>query len=198
MRLGRRVEFDVPCNWKFYVENLKDAQHVASVHHRSINAYASPGKYWREQQRTTGNVLSTFMSYPGSAALLAGDSGFPPIASLEADRLGTTAPLVFPNLYISCTTDCAWYIVVHPVAADRSRVEQGALFPRAVFDRPDFDEVAGRYFRRLDMTQEEDNDICARQHRGVASPYHRAGRYATRERLVRHTVNWILDRVLDP
>jgi choline monooxygenase len=198
MRLGRRVEFDVPCNWKFYVENLKDAQHVTTVHRRSINTYASPGKYRREQQRTIGNVLSTFMGYPGSAALLAGDSGFPPIAGLEADRLGTTAPLVFPNLYISCTVDCAWYIAVHPVAVDRSRVEQGALFPRAVFDRPDFDEVAGRYFRRLDMTQEEDNDICARQHRGVASPYHRAGRYATRERLVRHTVNWILDRVLDP
>lgn len=48
------------------------------------------------------------------------------------------------------------------------------------------------------MTQAEDNKICAEQHRGVASPYHRPGRYAVRERLVHHTVNWILDRVLDP
>ena len=32
MRIARRLDFDVACNWKFYVENLKDAQHVATVH----------------------------------------------------------------------------------------------------------------------------------------------------------------------
>jgi phenylpropionate dioxygenase-like ring-hydroxylating dioxygenase large terminal subunit len=198
MRLGRRLDFDVACNWKFYVENLKDAHHVASVHARSINAYASTTKYWREVQATTGNVVSTFMGFPGSAALLRGEQGFPEIESLKGHTPGTVAPLIFPNMYLSCTMDCAWYIVVHPVAVDRCRVEQGAVFPASVFDRPDFREIAPRYYRRFDMTQAEDNEICELQHRGLLSPYAVQGRYSARERLVHKTVNWILDRVLAP
>jgi choline monooxygenase len=198
MTIGRRLDFDVACNWKFYVENLKDAHHVATVHARSINAYASTKKYWREVQPTTGNVVSTFMGYPGTAALLQGERGFPMIESLKDQTLGTVAPLIFPNMYLSCTIDCAWYIIVHPVAVDRCRVEQGAIFPRGVFDLPDFDDIAPRYFRRFDMTQAEDNEICELQHRGVLSPYAVQGRYSARERLVHKTVNWILDRVLAP
>jgi hypothetical protein len=138
------------------------------------------------------------MGYPGSAALLKGDEGFPRIATLDPEKIGTTAPFVFPNLYISCTVDCAWYIAVDPVAVDRIRLEQGALFPKAVFDRPDFTEILPRYFERLDMTQAEDNEICTLQHRGLSSPFSTPGRYSAKEALVHKTVNWILDRVIDP
>ena len=138
------------------------------------------------------------MGYPGSAALLKGDTGFPMIAGLEETTAGTTAPLIFPGTYISCTTDCAWYLNVNPVAVDRITLEQGALFPRETVARSDFAEVAPKYFRRFDMTQAEDNEICELQHRGLSSPLSRAGRYSTKEALVHQTVNWILDRVLDP
>ena len=195
--LARRLEYDVECNWKFYVENLKDALHVATVHGNSISRYASPTKYWREVQATRGNVVSTFMGYPGSAALLKGDTGFPMITSLDAASAGTTAPLVFPGTYISCTVDCAWYLNVNPVDVGHIKLEQGALFPRETVARPDFAEVAQKYFRRFDMTQAEDNEICELQHRGLSSPLSRAGRYSTKEALVHQTVNWILDRVLD-
>ncbi|MGE0724039.1 MAG: aromatic ring-hydroxylating dioxygenase subunit alpha [Alphaproteobacteria bacterium] len=194
--LARRLDFDVPCNWKFYVENLKDAQHVQTVHKASISQYASPRKYWRAVQETGDGVLSTFMSYPGSAALLKGDSGFPAIGTLDERTMGTTAPLILPGTYLSCTTDCAWYVHVDPVAVDRIRLEQGALFPRETVARPDFEEVVQRYFRRLDMTQAEDNEVCALQHRGVASPFATPGRYAVKEALVHRIHNWILDRVL--
>lgn len=198
MRIARRLDFDVACNWKIYVENLKDAHHVATVHARSINAYASTRKYWREVQATTGNLVSTFMGYPGTAALLHGDTGFPTIESLKDHTPGTTAPLIFPNMYLSCTTDCAWYIIVHPVEVDRCRVEQGAMFPQAVLQRADFQDLLPRYLSRFDMTQSEDNEICELQHRGLLSPEARSGRYSARECLVHCTVNWILDRVLDP
>ena len=100
-------------------------------------------------------------------------------------------------MYLSCTTDCAWYIIVHPIAVDRCRVEQGAMFPKAVFERADLQEVLPRYLARFDMTQAEDNEICELQHRGLLSPEARQGRYSAREALVHRTVNWILDRVLD-
>ena len=197
MATGRRVEFDVPCNWKFYVENLKDAQHVTTVHRNSIASYAPVGKFWRGVQETHGNLVSTFMGYPASAMRFPTDEGFPPIRGLDMSKAGTTAPLIFPNLYISCTVDGAWYIHVNPVAPDRMTLEQGALFPAESLARPDRDEVLPRYFRRLDMTQAEDNEICALQHKGVSSPLARPGRYSTKEALVHKTHNWILDRVLD-
>lgn len=197
MALGRRVEYDVACNWKFYVENLKDAMHVTTVHHDSISRYAPVGKYWRGVQETNGNLVSTFMGYPRSAMIFPDDQGFPPIRSLDTAKAGTTAPLIFPNLYISCTVDGAWYIHINPVAPDRITLEQGALFPAESLDRPDRDEVLPRYFRRLDMTQAEDNVICTLQHKGLSSPLSRPGRYSTKEALVHQTVNWILDRVLD-
>ena len=50
----------------------------------------------------------------------------------------------------------------------------------------------------FDMTQEEDNEICELQHVGLSSPFSVPGRYAAKEALVHKTVNWILDRVLDP
>ena len=84
-----------------------------------------------------------------------------------------------------------------PVQSGGPPILMGALFPRASLDRPDRDEILKRYFRRLDMTQAEDNEICTLQHRGLASPLARPGRYSTREALVHRTVNWILDRVLD-
>jgi choline monooxygenase len=196
MTLGRRLEFDVNCNWKFYVENLKDPLHVTTVHRNSISKFAPVKKYWREVQKTNGNMISTFMGYPASAMLFPDDEGFAPIKSLDMEKAGTTAPLIFPNLYVACTVDGAWYIHVNPVAADRIKLEQGALFPRESLARSDRDEVLKRYFRRLDMTQAEDNEICALQHKGLNSPLSRPGRYSTKEALVHQTVNWILDRVL--
>ncbi len=197
MTLGRRLEFDVNCNWKFYAENLKDPLHVTSVHRDSISKFAPVKKYWREVQKTNGNMISTFMGYPASAMLFGDDAGFPMIKTLDKKKAGTTAPLIFPNLYIACTIDGAWYIHVNPVAADRIRLEQGALFPRESLATPGRDEILKRYFRRLDMTQAEDNEICTLQHKGLNSPLSRPGRYSTKEALVHQTVNWILDRVLD-
>lgn len=75
---------------------------------------------------------------------------------------------------------------------------RGALFPSSVFDREDFEEIIPKYLRRFDMTQAEDNEICELQHRGLSSPYSVPGRYSVKEALVHKTVNWILDRVLDP
>jgi hypothetical protein len=129
MRLARRVEYDVACNWKFYVKNLKDAQHVTTVHARSVNPMRRPRNTCASGRRRRA-ISPAPQSGTRRAALLAGDSEFPPIHGTT----GTTVPLIFPNLYIAGTVDCAWYFVVHPVATDR--VEQGALFPQSVFDRP--------------------------------------------------------------
>ena len=62
---------------------------------------------------------------------------------------------------------------------------------------PIFEYIAKNYYKRLDITIEEDIVASERQQRGIDSPLVRPGRFSHREPLVHEIDNWILDRVLD-
>jgi choline monooxygenase len=197
MTCVRRRDHDVRCNWKIYVENAKDAEHVATVHRASINRTSPSNRVRRAVLPAGGEYVNTFMRNGVSAALLAGEQGFPKIPSLQGELAeGTMAPLIFPATYLGCTIDCAWYLNIVPLAPDRIRLETGGLFPRIITERADFAEVAQRYYRRWDTTAEEDNRVCELQQEGVGSSFATAGRLSAREELVHRIDNWVLDRVL--
>src|SRR5205814_1541826 len=105
----------------------------------------------------------------------------------------TPAPRIFPTTYIAATIDTLWYLELHPHGPDRTTLVHGACFPRAVVERPDFDEVVKNYYRRWDITIEEDNAICELQQRGLASRINGRGRFCHRERAVHEIDNWVLD-----
>jgi len=193
----RRKEYDLACNWKIYVENAKESYHIGTVHRKTINRYASAKSAGYEVQKTQGEYVSTFAWHGGSMALLQGDEGFPPIATLDQKTSGgTTAPLVYPSTYLGCTIDCAWYLEMHPLGPDRMRLIHGAMFPRPVLSRPDFEEKAASYYKRWDITIEEDNGASVLQQQGIASPFALPGRFSYREPLVHRIDNWVLDQVL--
>jgi len=199
MACTRRKEYLIECNWKLFVENAKESYHIATVHRQTINKYASARSsgYWVEDAK--GEYCITFAQHENSMALLKGDGGFPIIESLAGRREaeGTTAPLIYPSTYLACTIDCAWYLELHPLGPSRTRLIHGALFPRDRLARNDFEEVAKNYYKRWDITVEEDIVASERQQRGLDSPFARAGRFSYREPLVHVIDNWILDRVLD-
>lgn len=199
MALARRKVFDMDCNWKLFVENAKEAYHIATVHRATINQYASAkaAGYWVEE--ASGEYVISFAQHEGSMALLKGAKGFPTNESLLGRREagGTYAPLIYPSTYLACTIDCAWYLEMHPLGPDKTRLVHGALFPRDRLARPDYEEVAKNYFHRWDVTIEEDIVASERQQKGIDSPYAPPGRFSHREPLVHEIDNWILDRVLD-
>jgi choline monooxygenase len=199
MALARRKTFEMDCNWKLFVENAKESYHIATVHRATINQYASAkaAGYWVE--KATGDYVVTFAQHEGSMALLKGAKGFPIIESLEGRREagGTYAPLIYPSTYLACTIDCAWYLEMHPISANKTYMVHGALFPRDRLDRPDFEEVAKNYYQRWDITIEEDILASIRQQRGLETPFAPPGRFSHREPLVHEIDNWILDRVVD-
>src|SRR6202158_1415060 len=125
----RRRVYDMACNWKLFVENAKESYHIGTVHRATINKYASA--------RSAGSWGE-------------GAEGFPTIESLQGRREanGTYAPLVYPSTYLGCTTDCIWYLEMHPLGPDRTRMIHGALFPKSRLERPDFDELANNYYQR--------------------------------------------------
>lgn len=199
MALARRKVFDFDCNWKLFVENAKESYHIATVHRATINKYASAkaAGYWVE--KATGDYVITFAQHEGSMALLKGAKGFPTIESLTGRREGggTYAPLIYPSTYLACTIDCAWYLEMHPISANKTRMIHGALFPRDRLERPDFEEIAKNYYERWDTTIEEDILASVRQQRGLETPFGPSGRFSWREPLVHEIDNWILDRVVD-
>jgi hypothetical protein len=78
------------------------------------------------------------------------------------------------------------------------RLIHGACFPKSRLDRPDFEEIAQNYYKRWDVTIEEDIQASEWQQRGVESPLCRPGRFSHREPLVHEIDNWVLDQVIGP
>ena len=198
MGLMRRREYVMDCNWKLFVENAKESYHIKTVHKKTINQYASAktAGYWVEEAK--GEYCITFAQHEGSMALLKGAAGFPVIESLRGRREagGTYAPLIYPSTYLACTIDCAWYLELHPLGPERTRLVHGSLFPRSRRDQSDFDAIVANYYHRWDITTDEDIVASERQQRGLKSPFSVPGRFSHREPLVHVIDNWILDRVL--
>ena len=47
--IGERIEFDLPCNWKFVVENLFDIYHVTTIHAGSFGKYRDTLDYFTDE-----------------------------------------------------------------------------------------------------------------------------------------------------
>lgn len=194
----RREEYDMNCNWKFFVENAKESYHIATVHRNTINRYASARSAGYTVEETDGQYCVTFAQHEGSMALLKGAAGFPLIETLSGrEAKGTYAPLIYPSTYLACTIDTVWYLELQPMGPERTRLIHGACFPKSRVDRPDFDEIVKNYYERWDITSDEDILACELQQKGIRSPFSRAGRFSKREPLVHEIDNWILDRVLE-
>jgi choline monooxygenase len=193
----RRREFDIACNWKLFVENAMEEYHIATVHRATIQENTAMDTHGPESPR--GNSAVLYSRHPGSMALLKGDAGFPFIETLRGRPAeGTYFVLVYPSTMLGLTKDCVWYLELRPHGPGRTTLVHGACFPRKTVARPDFAEVVTRYYRRWDQTAAEDIRASEWQHRGLASPFSRPGRFSFREVLVHEIDNWILDRVLDP
>jgi choline monooxygenase len=190
----RRKEYELACNWKIYVENAMEAYHISTVHRSTLSRQKGKPS---EPQPAAGEYCALFKEHKGSRALLEGDAGFPEMDHLrDLAAQGSWYPLLYPSTMFGCTYDCMWWLELHPMGPDRTKLIVGSSFPRSVAERPDFEEVVQRYYKRWDISIPEDNDISELQQRGLASPFAKSGRLSHPEPLVHTFGNWVLDRVL--
>ncbi|MBJ3776473.1 aromatic ring-hydroxylating oxygenase subunit alpha [Acuticoccus mangrovi] len=195
MKQTFRREYILDCNWKIYAENAMEAYHVPMVHAKTLQ------KLKREMPPkvpSEGNWVGLHTKHTGSRALLAGDTGFPPIPTLDGlAGQGTYYTLTYPSTMFGCTIDCMWWFEVHPLGPEKMRLIVGGCFPEDITTRPDFEEVAQRYYKRWQISVGEDNDISEIQQIGIRSPLAVPGRLSYLEPLVHDIANWVLDHVLD-
>lgn len=193
----RKSVYEVDCNWKIYVENAMEAFHVPHVHRASINRQRGSKRNDRTFDATEGNWVVMHKEHEGSRAVLVGQQGFPRIPTLAGKAaLGTQYPLIFPSTMLGCTIDCMWWLEIHPLGPTRMRLIVGQCFPREIAARPDFEAIAANYYKRWDMTTQEDIDISVLQQEGVSTPFSVPGRLSEHEPLIHAIDNWVLDHVL--
>ena len=190
----RRLEYDLACNWKIYLENAMEDYHTPYVHRQSIGAQHTV------PEASHGAWGGVHMPSEKTIAVLAEDIGhaFPQIPSLKGKPAGGTYFLaIYPSTFFALTQDCMWWLQQFPQGPARTKVVVGSCFPRTTAARADFAEKANYYYRRWDKSLPEDNAISERQQAGLRSSFASPGRLSVREPMVRDIANWILDRVLD-
>jgi choline monooxygenase len=198
MRRARAVVFEMDANWKCFVENYIDAYHIPYVHKDSLSRWKTK-EYRRVEPH--GDESLAFAIHEGSQLLLPDDDykGFPPMPQIDEDKKGGTFfTTLRPGFMMTMGNDGALVFQSEPISARRSRLTVSSLFPKAYFERDDFEELAENYYRRNAMVVMEDKVIAERQYAGLQSPFARIARMGTSENSVHGLANWILDRVIGP
>jgi choline monooxygenase len=194
LRCTRTQEIELACNWKVFVENGMEEFHLPTVHRVSISKL----KMTHRIEEPRGEYCIIVEEHEGTRAVLPGEQGFPFIPSLTgAAAKGTQYCYIYPSINFAATKDCVFYLEVHPLAVNRTKLVLKSLFPQETIARSDFHEVVERYYRRLDVSAPEDFRISEVQQIGLSSPLARPGRLSSEEPLVHHIANWVLDRVLN-
>ncbi len=163
LKFARRVEYDVPCNWKVYVDNYLDGgYHVNTVHP------ALAGVLDYSQYRVTLHPHCNVQTSP----LVPGDGD-----AATATRTGTEASYwwLFPNFMVNHyanVMDTNWVL---PLGPDKCRVIFDYYFAEGC--TPEF---IGQSIAVAHQVQMEDEGVCRDVQRGLNSRSYRTGRFSVK------------------
>jgi phenylpropionate dioxygenase-like ring-hydroxylating dioxygenase large terminal subunit len=167
MRFHSRVNYDVACNWKAYVDNYLEGYHLPHVH---------PGLNRLLDYRSYTTSLSTWYSYQHSP--LDGTRG--PYQAGEAHYY-----FIYPNLMLNILPDRLQTNLVLPLSSRHCRVVFDYYYVDTESDTAC--KMIAEDLRFSDEVQQEDIGICERVQIGLASDSYHAGRLSPkREAGVHH------------
>jgi phenylpropionate dioxygenase-like ring-hydroxylating dioxygenase large terminal subunit len=165
-----RIDLDVRCNWKLFVENHIDAYHLWYLHDATLSDFDHT-KF--EHSSTAGNWFSYEPLRDGDPSAPTLGRRTVEIAHLaERDRRGLGAHLLFPSLLVAAAAEFFMTYEAVPVAPDHTRIE---VRIRA--------EVGADGDRLVDAARsfiDEDVVACERIQRAVRSPAFSVGPLARR------------------
>jgi choline monooxygenase len=163
-KFARRVEYDLACNWKVYVDNYLDGgYHVNTVHPALAGVLDYTG------YKTSVYAHSSVQTSP----MKPGD----PTDAATRTRTGTEAAYwwVFPNFMMNVYTGVMDTNVVLPLAPDRCRVLFDYYFAEGTPA-----EFIDQSVSVAHQVQVEDMGICEEVQRGLRSRSYSVGRFSVK------------------
>ena len=196
LKLVRKLEHAVDCNWKVHIENAMEEYHLPMVHQATLN----PKEMEHSAAPTSENWLDIREHHDNhTRSLLIEDLAheLPHIKGLEGRAAGGTNYVCLnPSTMLGMTLDSIWYLELQPQGPNHTKVIHGACFPSDSVARDDFEDKVPYYYKRWDTTLDEDNSIAARQQRGLGSPFAQPGRFSHLEPLVPKLAQWWINRII--
>jgi choline monooxygenase len=176
MSLYKRVDYEVACNWKVYVDNFLEGYHIPMVHpalFRELDyaAYRVETARFHSKQHAPIRPRAEESLYRRNL-----EPHEPPEALYY---------WVFPNVMFNLYPDNLQTNVIFPLSAERTltRFEWFVLDPES----PGVAEEFAKSFAFSDQTQKEDIAICEAVQRNLRSRTYEHGRYSVlRENGVHH------------
>ncbi|HEU5015164.1 MAG TPA: SRPBCC family protein [Roseiflexaceae bacterium] len=176
-RMGfyKRVDYEIACNWKVYVDNYLEGYHIPLAH-PGLFKEIDYKQYRVETERYYSKQFAPIREKPDSLYRRNLDDG----AAAQALYYW-----VFPNLMLNIYPDNLQINIILPLGHERTLT----IFEWYVLDvdRPDVAEDFHKSFKFSDVVQKEDIEICEAVQQRLASRSYDVGRFSVaRENGVHH------------
>jgi len=173
----RRINYEVNCNWKVYVDNYLEGYHLPYVHPELCNLL----DYQNYVIETFKYYSLQYSPFTGKDNLYTGGSGAasaPLHTKMEAERGEAFYYFVFPNFMMNILPGRVQTNIIVPLAHDRTLT---------IFDYY-YDDIDSSQARKMieddiaysDRIQKEDIEICEHVQRGLASKAYHRGRFSVK------------------
>ena len=176
-RMGfyKRVDYEIACNWKVYVDNYLEGYHIPMAH---------PGLFKEIDYNAYRVETARFYSKQHAPIRAKPDSLYR--RNLEPDAQARALYYwVFPNLMLNIYPDNVQINIILPLGPDRTVT----IFEWYVLDvdRPEVADDFARSFAFSDLVQQEDIEVCEAVQKGLRSRSYDVGRFSVlRENGVHH------------
>ena len=165
----KRLDYEIACNWKVYVDNYLEGYHIPHVHpglfeELDYNAYRVDVRESHSRQHAPIRSRSQDSLYRRNL-----DEGAAPEALYY---------WLFPNLMLNVYPDNLQTNVIVPLGPERTLTRFEWFVPDP--DRPGLEEEFAKSLAFSDLVQQEDIAICEDVQRGLHSRTYETGRYSVR------------------
>jgi Rieske 2Fe-2S family protein len=168
LKTARTISYDVAANWKIIAENYNECYHCGGVHPELcavVPVFRSGGGLGLDWENGIPHREGAW------TYTMTGDTNRKPFESLsELEKVRHKGELIYPNLMLSMSAEHGAAFLLHPLAADRTRVEVRFLFDPDEMARDDFDSSDAVDF--WDITNRQDWAVCERVQQGMGSTSH--------------------------
>jgi phenylpropionate dioxygenase-like ring-hydroxylating dioxygenase large terminal subunit len=193
--LARPTSLTLDWNWKVMLENAVECYHCTATHGQLHETAPTKNSTASPLSEMAGAFASRVRNtWPDSDFTATGTILFPQLPGLdEEQRSHSTWLIVPPNLFLSLQHDNVHYFLVRPIAADRTLMEVGYLYPPATTALADFDERFDSAMSWWLPIIDQDNEINRRVQKGLSSRFAPRGRYSWLEEALVGFNRWLVD-----